>query len=88
MRVDLPLDKRTVENQDWAAGPSGHRATEPAFSKTCLDLVRFAHSMIFLQKVTIERITIEARNEGMKPFTCGVSLDYRSTGSTRLMDIK
>ena len=26
MRVDLPLDKKTVENQDWATGP--------AFSKT------------------------------------------------------
>ena len=21
MRVDLPLDKKTVENQDWATGP-------------------------------------------------------------------
>ena len=23
MRVDLPLDKKTVENQDWATGPPG-----------------------------------------------------------------
>ena len=23
MRVDLPLDKKTVENQDWATGPQG-----------------------------------------------------------------
>jgi len=41
--VDLPLDKKTVENQDWApgrwavagrgpraAGPSGRRAAEPS----------------------------------------------------------
>ena len=26
MRVDLPLDKKTVENQDWATGPSGRGA--------------------------------------------------------------
>ena len=26
MRVDLPLDRKTVENQDWATGPPGHRA--------------------------------------------------------------
>ena len=25
MRVDLPLDKKTVVNQDWASGPPGHR---------------------------------------------------------------
>ena len=25
MRVDLPLDKKTVENQDWATGPPGRR---------------------------------------------------------------
>ena len=24
--MDLPLDKKTVENQDWASGPQGHRA--------------------------------------------------------------
>ena len=29
MRVDLPLDKKTVENQDWATGPPGHRAAGP-----------------------------------------------------------
>ena len=32
MRVDLPLDKKSVENQDWtamASGPPGHRATGP-----------------------------------------------------------
>ena len=35
MRVDLPLDQKTVENQDWAAGlsraagPSGRRAAGP-----------------------------------------------------------
>ena len=23
MRLDLPLDKKTVENQDWATGPPG-----------------------------------------------------------------
>ena len=23
MRVDLPLDRKTVENQDWATGPPG-----------------------------------------------------------------
>ena len=39
MRVDLPLDKKTVENQDWATGPTGRRAAGPpgrgpAFSKT------------------------------------------------------
>ena len=36
-RVDLPLDKKIVENQDWATGPSwtaGRRAFGPAFSKT------------------------------------------------------
>ena len=27
MRVDLPLDKKTVENQDWATGPLGRRAS-------------------------------------------------------------
>ena len=26
MRVDLPLDKKTVENQDWATGPPGRWA--------------------------------------------------------------
>ena len=26
MRVDLPLDKKTVENQDWATGPPGRGA--------------------------------------------------------------
>ena len=31
MRVDLPLDKKTVENEDWATGPPGRG---PAFSKT------------------------------------------------------
>ena len=25
LRVDLPLDKKTVENQDWASGPPGCR---------------------------------------------------------------
>ena len=30
MRVDLPLDKKTVENQDWATGPPGHRAAGPS----------------------------------------------------------
>ena len=48
MRMDLQLDKKTVENQDWATGPSqdtgplGPRAVTgrgplghgPAFSKT------------------------------------------------------
>ena len=39
MRVDLPLDKKIVENQDQAAGPLGRRAAGPlgrgpAFSKT------------------------------------------------------
>ena len=45
MRVDLPLDKRTVENQDWATAPPGRRASGlrgrrgplgrgPTFSKT------------------------------------------------------
>ena len=37
MREDLPLDKKTVENQDWAAGPSaggGPLSRGPAFSKT------------------------------------------------------
>ena len=37
MREDLPLDKKTVENQDWAAGPSAGRgplSRGPAFSKT------------------------------------------------------
>jgi len=27
--VDLPLDKKTVENQDWASGPLGCWALEP-----------------------------------------------------------
>ena len=26
MGVDLPLDKKTVENRDWATGPPGRRA--------------------------------------------------------------
>ena len=30
MRVDLPLDKKTVENQDWATGPPGHRGPRAA----------------------------------------------------------
>ena len=47
MRVDLPLDKKTVDNQDLATGPLGRRAAGqpgrwafgplgrgPAFSKT------------------------------------------------------
>ena len=39
MRVDLPLDKKAVENQDCAAGPPGRRGPWaggrwPAFSKT------------------------------------------------------
>ena len=43
MRMGLQLDKKTVENQDWATGPSqgtgplGPRAVTgrgPAFSKT------------------------------------------------------
>ena len=42
MRVDLPLDKKNVENQDWANGPLGRRGPwaarplgrGPAFSKT------------------------------------------------------
>ena len=29
MRVDLPLDRKTVENQGWATGPQDRRATEP-----------------------------------------------------------
>ena len=29
MRVDLPLNKKTVENQDWATGPPSRRASEP-----------------------------------------------------------
>ena len=29
MRVDLPLDKKTVENQDRATGPPGRRAAGP-----------------------------------------------------------
>ena len=34
MRVDLPLDQKTMENQDWATGPSGRsgpRATGPSW---------------------------------------------------------
>ena len=30
MCVDLPLDKKTVENQDWATGPLGLRAAGPS----------------------------------------------------------
>ena len=33
MRLDLPLDKKTVENQDWATGPpglQGHRGPRAA----------------------------------------------------------
>ena len=30
MLVDLPLDKKTVENQDWATGPPGLRAAGPS----------------------------------------------------------
>ena len=26
MRLDFPLDKKTVENQEWATGPPGLRA--------------------------------------------------------------
>ena len=29
MRVDLPLGKKIVENQDWAAGPPDGRAAWP-----------------------------------------------------------
>ena len=29
MRVDLPLDKKTVENEDWATGPPGLRVAGP-----------------------------------------------------------
>ena len=29
MRVDLPLDKKTVKNQDWVTGLPGSRAAEP-----------------------------------------------------------
>ena len=29
MRVSLPLDKKTVENQDWATGPPGRQAARP-----------------------------------------------------------
>jgi len=32
LRVDLPLDKKTVENQDWATGPPGSRATGPSWA--------------------------------------------------------
>ena len=34
MRVDLPLDKKTVENQDLATEPSRTLSRGPAFSKT------------------------------------------------------
>ena len=39
MRVDLPLDKKVVENEDWATGPSGSRGPQsgargPAFRNT------------------------------------------------------
>jgi len=30
MLVDLPLDKKTVENQDWATGPPVLRAAGPS----------------------------------------------------------
>ena len=30
MCVDLPLDKKTVENRDWATGPLGLRAAGPS----------------------------------------------------------
>ena len=29
MCVDLPLDKKTVENQDWVTGPRGRGAAGP-----------------------------------------------------------
>ena len=29
MRVDLPLDKKIVDNQDWATGPLGGRVAGP-----------------------------------------------------------
>ena len=29
MRVSLPLDKKTVENQDWATGPPGRQTARP-----------------------------------------------------------
>ena len=29
MRVNLPPDKKTVENQNWASGPPGRRAAGP-----------------------------------------------------------
>ena len=32
MRVDLPLDKKTMENQDWATGPPGRRAAGPSWA--------------------------------------------------------
>ena len=30
MRVDLPLDRKTVENEEWATGPPGLRAAGPS----------------------------------------------------------
>ena len=40
MRVDLPLDKKTVENQDWVTGPRGRGATglllaKPMYRQLC-----------------------------------------------------
>ena len=29
MRVDLPLDRKTVENEEWATGPPGLRVAGP-----------------------------------------------------------
>ena len=64
MCVDLPLDKKTVENQDWATGPLGLRAAGPsravgrgplgrgpAFSKTRFQEVfsTTADAMLFRQ---------------------------------------
>ena len=48
MRVDLPLDKKTVENQDWvagpplASGPPGHLA-RPRFLIATRKLLIFLH---------------------------------------------
>ena len=61
MRVDLPLDKKTVENQDWtglghrAAGPSravgrGPLGRGPAFSKTPWESINFVTPWVTTNK--------------------------------------
>ena len=61
MRVDLPLGKKTVENQDWAAGPlhaAGPSGHGPAFSKTPPPYSPGSFGKVLLE----EKVSITAQN--------------------------